>query len=58
MIPVDGRMEYKDALVEGAVTDDSVSHPTPPGDNPALIAMESPEDEPPGTYGDLASLSG
>jgi hypothetical protein len=49
-IPVDGRIEYKDARVAGAVREDSVSDPTPPADRPALIAMDSPEDEPPGTF--------
>lgn len=49
-IPVVGLIEYRDALIAGAVMEASVSAPTPIAARPALMAMETPEDEPPGTY--------
>jgi hypothetical protein len=49
-IPVVGQIEYRDALIAGAVIEASVSAPTPMAARPALMAMETPEDEPPGTY--------
>lgn len=49
-IPVVGRIKYRDALTAGAVIEASVSVPTPLAARPALMTMETPEDEPPGTY--------
>ena len=49
-IPVVGLIEKRDALIAGAVMEASVSAPTPIAARPALMAMETPDDDPPGTY--------
>lgn len=49
-ILVVGLIEKRDALVAGKVMEASAPAPTPIAARPALTAMQTPDDEPPGDY--------